>query len=370
MRLRSTRVLVVDREHPDPSAIETAAACLRGGGLVVLPTETVYGLGANALDPRAVAGIFDAKGRPATDPLIVHVHGVEELASVARELPPVMRTLAAHFWPGPLTVILPKHGRIPPEVTAGLDTVAVRVPAHPVARRLIAAAAVPVAAPSANLFSRPSPTQVSHVLADLEGRVDVVLDAGPTDVGVESTILDLTVWPPLIRRPGGVSLEALCAVVPDVQLMTGLGDAADAQVSPGQLLRHYAPRARVTVIEGDADAARRHALAEIRRRVAAGVSLAVLAPEEDILHLRGAWDDTAGTRRVVFRAYGSRSDAPRCARELFDALRAVDRPDVDEIVAIAPDAPGIGLAIRDRLMRAAEGRVVRVGAAPAQGAAS
>lgn len=256
MSSRPTRVVVIDRTHPDPAVVAEAAACLRAGGLVVLPTETVYGLGANALNPAAVAAIFAAKGRPATDPLIVHVSGLEDLEAIVSDIPPVARRLASRFWPGPLTLILPKRATISDSVTAGLPTVAVRVPAHPVARAVIAAAGVPIAAPSANLFSRPSPTQAAHVLSDLDGRVDLVLDAGPTDVGVESTVLDLTVDPPLVRRPGGVTLEALRTVVPDVQVLTHHGDDREAQMAPGQLLRHYAPQARLTLINGNLEAVR------------------------------------------------------------------------------------------------------------------
>jgi L-threonylcarbamoyladenylate synthase len=354
---RHTRVVVVDRDRPDPDVMADAAVLIRGGGLVVFPTETVYGLGAHALDAHAVAAIFEAKGRPATDPLIVHVANVADLAPLVREMPAAATALASRFWPGPLTLILPKSDRVPPEVTAGLDTVAVRVPAHPVARALLEAAGVPIAAPSANLFSRPSPTRAAHVLADLDGRVDLVLDAGSTDVGVESTVLDLTVSPPLVRRPGGVSLEELQARLPGVQLVTRLGSDADAQVSPGQLLRHYAPRARMTLVEGPADAACHLTAVETRTRVSRGITVGILAADDDVAVLERALASESGGGRIRFRAYGARGDLARAARELFDAIRTLDSTEVDEILAIAPDVTGIGVAIHDRLMRAAEGRV-------------
>lgn len=357
---RKTRLLVVDRERPDPVIIAEAAALIRSGGLVVFPTETVYGLGAHALDSRAVAGIFEAKGRPATDPLIVHVSGPQDLPALVREVPLVAKRLADRFWPGPLTLILPKGNRVPLEVTAGLDTVAVRVPAHPVARALLAAAGVPIAAPSANLFSRPSPTDASHALADLDGRVDMVLDAGRADVGLESTVLDLTVSPPLIRRPGGVSLEELRVMVPDVEVLRHRAGETEAQVSPGQLLRHYAPRARMTLLEGEPTSVRRRAVSDARTRAARGVRVGILAPEEDVTALTPDLETLAAAGQVVLRGYGSRREPAQAARELFDAIRSLDGTGVEEILAIAPAVPGIGLAIQDRLTRASEGRVIRV----------
>jgi L-threonylcarbamoyladenylate synthase len=367
MRLRQTRLLVVNREHPDPAIIAEAAALIRSGGLVVFPTETVYGLGAHALDPRAVAGVFEAKGRPSTDPLIVHVSGLLDLPALVREVPPVATLLAGRFWPGPLTLILPKSDRVPATVTAGLDTVAVRVPAHPVARALLAAADVPIAAPSANLFSRPSPTDASHVLADLDGRVDMVLDAGRADVGVESTVLDLTVTPPLVRRPGGVSLEDLRQVVPDVTVLTRVASDGEAQASPGQLLRHYAPRAHVTLIEGDQAPVRRRLVAEARTRTVRGVRVGILAPDEDVAVLAPELAQLAAAGQVVLHGYGSRLDLTRAAHELFNAIRTLDGSGVEQILAIAPATSGIGLAIQDRLTRAAEGRVIRAEARPESG---
>lgn len=386
-----TRVRAVSPEHPDATLIAEAADVLKAGGLVAFPTETVYGLGANALDAAAVAGIFVAKGRPSTDPLIVHLRGVQDLAIVARDLPPMVDRLAARFWPGPLTLILPRQAAVPASVSAGLATVGVRVPAHPVARALIEAAGVPVAAPSANLFSRPSPTQAAHVLADLDGRIDLLLDAGPTSVGVESTVLDLTVSPPLVRRPGGVSVEALRDVLPDVQVASRPAAAAQAgaavdapgadvagvavqdvaQVAPGQLLRHYAPRATLTFIVGETSLSRLRTLREVGARLARGRSVGLLVLTEDAETLAPALQtlSEAPLTRMSFadartsvrvRSYGSHHDAAGAARQLFDVLRRLDAEGVDEIVALAPAPDGIGLAIHDRLTRAAEGRVITV----------
>ena len=350
----------VDRVRPDAAVIADAAQLLRAGKLVVFPTETVYGLGAHALDAEAVAGIFAAKGRPSTDPLIVHVAHAGALASLAREIPETARALAARFWPGPLTLIVPKRTEVPDIVTAGLDTVAVRVPAHPVALALLTVAGVPVAAPSANRFSRPSPTTAAHALFDLAGRVDLVLDAGPTDIGVESTIVDCTVSPPVVRRAGGVPFDVLAEVVPGLRVAQTVADVATAQVAPGQLLRHYAPNARLTVYTGAPVAVVARLAVEIRRHVGQGARVGVLAPDDDLLALAPEIAAAAARGRVVPASLGKRHDPTAAARALFAALRALDASEVDVIVASGPVLSGLGAAVWDRLRRAAEGRVVPV----------
>jgi L-threonylcarbamoyladenylate synthase len=254
-----TRVLAIDAERPDPDAIAEAASIIGRGGLVAFPTETVYGLGANALDPAAVSRIFDAKSRPVTDPLIVHLAHIGQLGRVARDIPAVARTLGLKFWAGPLTLILRKQPEVSDAVTAGRDTVAVRVPAHRVARALMEACGVPVAAPSANRFSRPSPTRAAHVLADLDGVVDLVLDGGSATIGVESTIVDCTRTPPVLLRPGGITREQLLPHVPDLVVEARRATVEEVQLAPGQLLRHYAPAAPLTLFAG--------ATAEVLRRV-------------------------------------------------------------------------------------------------------
>ncbi|HUE87764.1 MAG TPA: L-threonylcarbamoyladenylate synthase [Vicinamibacterales bacterium] len=353
-----TRVVRIDPQRPDLERLREAAAVLRDGGLVAFPTETVYGLGAHALNATAVARIFEAKGRPAIDPLIVHLASVDQLEAVAHAVPHVARELAAAFWPGALTLILEKHSIVPEAVTAGLRTVGVRVPSHPIAHELIAMAAVPVAAPSANRFSRPSPTCVEHVLADLDGVVDVVIDGGPTPIGLESTILDLTVAPPLVRRPGGVSLAEIRRIVPDAQSGSALADRDRAQPSPGQLLRHYAPRATLTLYIGAVAMVTERMANDIRRAVASGVRVGVLAPEEDLLALAPRLAAVGAGGRVVTMRCGTRRDRDEAARDLFRTLRALDAEGVDVMFASAPAGEGIDAAIIDRLTRAAEGRVV------------
>jgi L-threonylcarbamoyladenylate synthase len=345
-----TEVLAVDRDAPDDATVRRAADCLVRGGLVAFPTETVYGLGVDACSAGAVQRLFDAKGRPSSDPLIVHVARWADVEQVARELPASARDLAARFWPGPLTLVLPKANRIPPGVTAGLDTVGVRVPAHPVALALLNAAAIPVAAPSANLFSRPSPTRADHVLQDLAGRIDLVLDAGPTLVGVESTVLDLTGSVPIVLRPGAVTVEMLETVVPRVEVRTAAlaSGQTTAMPSPGMLARHYAPRAPLALYEDEAGAALPpRLLADARAQRDAGRLVGVLAADED----QGELAALPGVRMAVV---GSTADLAAVASRLYAALRELDAAGVDVILARGfPATSGLGVAISDRLRRAA-----------------
>jgi len=292
--------------------IARAASILRAGGLVAFPTETVYGLGANALDPAAVRKIFAAKERPEWDPLIVHVSGLEMARRLTTQQLPT--ELTGRFWPGPLTLVVRKAACVPEEITARRETVALRMPRHPVAQALLAAAQLPIAAPSANRFGRPSPTRVEHVVADLGERVDLILDAGPTELGVESTVLDLTQSPPVILRPGGVSREELGGL----RVAGGVADeiAAKGLAGPGMTLKHYAPCAAVEVFENEASLQAR--MAELR-----GKRVGVLTPT---------------------------------AQNLYAELRRLDTEGVEVILCVLPPAEGIGLAVRDRLLRAAGGR--------------
>lgn len=355
-----TRVFTVDPRQPEPETVAQAAEFLRRGGLVAFPTETVYGLGAYALDVVAVDRLFRAKGRPATDPVIVHVADADGLSEIAEDVPPIAHELADRFWPGPLTLILRKRAQVPDAVSAGLPTVGVRVPSHPVAHLLLEMAGFPVAAPSANRFSRPSPTRAADVLADLDGVIDALLDGGPTTIGVESTILDLTVAPPLLRRPGGVTLEQIRAIEPDTESVSEVRGSARAQPAPGQLLRHYAPHARLTLYVGDVDRVARRLATDARSAIASGSRVGVLAPEEDLIALAPRLAAVATTGRVVTMRYGSRRNRTEAARELFGALRDLDAEGVDIILASAPDAVDIGVAVVDRLTRAAGGKVIHV----------
>ena len=326
--------------------ITAAAEVIRAGGLVAIPTETVYGLGANALDPQAVAKIFEAKGRPQDNPLILHVAGPAWLARYCADVPPLAYVLARRFWPGPLTMILKRRAIVPDVTTAGLDTVGVRCPEHPVTLAILREAGVPIAAPSANRSGRPSCTTAADVLEDMDGRIEAVVDGGPCEVGVESTIVDLTVMPPRLLRPGGLPVEELEAVAGPVErdpALTRTLEEGERPLAPGMKYRHYAPKAQVTVFTGGPEASAR----EIRRRLKPGVGVI-------------CFDEYAG----LFSGYpveklGPSGDKQAQARRVFDALRAFDaREQVTEIYAQCPDNKGLGLAINNRLKKAAGFRVV------------
>ena len=349
-------MLVVDPQSPDPAAIARAAAVLRSGRLVAFPTETVYGLGVHALDVAAVRRLFAAKGRPSTDPLIVHVESVDAVAPLVTTMPEGARVLAARFWPGPLTLVMPRSPRVPPEVTAGLDTVAIRMPNHPIARALLQASGVPIAAPSANLFSHTSPTLASHVLEDLDGRIDLILDGGATPVGLESTVLDLTSDPPAILRPGGISQEALSELLPGVAVRKAAAPLAGAGLpSPGMLERHYAPRAALALYEGPSADVFQRILQDARRARSEGRRVAIVGATED-----RQWLDAAGTG-IEVAELGSIGDLPTVASRLYATLRDLDRRDVDLILVRSfPADGGLGAAIHDRLRRAAAAGIVQV----------
>ncbi|MGQ0650003.1 MAG: L-threonylcarbamoyladenylate synthase [Gemmatimonadaceae bacterium] len=328
-------VLPVDAAQPEPAVIARAARIIAAGGLVAVPTETVYGLAANATDPRAVQRIFDAKGRPSLNPLIVHLADANDLASVARNIPSLARTLAERFWPGPLTLVMQKQPVIADGVSAGLDTVGVRVPAHAVTRALIRAVGLPLAAPSANRFTRISPTTAAHVVAQLGDLIDLILDAGPAPVGIESTVLDLTTSPLRLLRPGGVSRDAIEAV-------TGpLGDAPsletdDAHPSPGLAARHYAPATTLRLFRR---ASRAAVIAEAARMFAEGRRVAVVVP-----------DDIAMTLPFVRRMP---ANAAFYARDLYGMLHELEDESCDLAFVEEPPNEVEWDAIRDRLRRAA-----------------
>lgn len=311
-----------------------AAEILRGGGLVAFATETVYGLGANALDPRAVARVFEVKGRPRFDPLIVHLHEQAAIEPLVADFPPAARALAERFWPGPLTLVLPKTARVPDLVTAGLPTVALRVPDHPLALELLRAAGVPVAAPSANLFGSVSPTRAGHVAEQLGDRIDYILDGGPCRVGVESTVLSLAGEHPVLLRPGGVTREELEAAIGPVCVAASDAAEGEAAASPGMLSRHYAPRTPLIMCDPH----------ELPRMVDGGGTARV-----GLLAFRQP-DSTAGFAAVEVLSPGG--DLREAAAEFFAALRRLDAQGLDRIVAERFPNTGLGVALNDRLRRA------------------
>ncbi len=344
----STVTIQVDAHHPDPRLIASAAETIRAGGLVAFPTETVYGLGANALERCAVEKIFRAKDRPASDPLIAHIADLSQLSRLAESVPDLAYRLFQQFAPGALTLVLKKRAAVPANLSAGMDTVAVRMPNHAVALALIQAADRPIAAPSANLFSRPSPTTAQHVADDLAGRVDIILDGGRAAIGLESTILSLVDSVPQVLRPGGVALEALRALVPELRYQARyLSDDSAAAPAPGSLLKHYSPRATVLLFRGDDDAAVWDAMVAFARK---HEQVGLMAQEEALPRF--------AELKVQIESLGKDNEA--AALRLFAAMRSLDSRGLKWILARAPDATGLGLAIGDRLLRAAVGRVIEV----------
>jgi L-threonylcarbamoyladenylate synthase len=342
-----TRVLA-----PGAMAIAEAAALIRKGELVAFPTETVYGLGADALNADAVVKIFAAKGRPADNPLIVHVadpEAVQPLCYADERAKALMRA----FWPGPLTLLLPKKAVVPPQTNAGLASVAVRMPSHPVALAFLQACGTPVAAPSANRSGRPSPTSAEHVLQDMGGRIPFILDGGACEVGLESTVLDMMADPPVIVRPGGVTREMLLTVLPRVEVAASVLRplaAGETAVSPGMMYKHYAPKGTLTLVRGKPEDVRAACKRLCHEAVQRNEKACVLAPAE-----HAGWYDDCDTVTV-----GSLNAPETFARELFAALRAMDDRQVQVIVCEAVDTAGIGLAIMNRLYRAASFRVLEV----------
>lgn len=341
-----TRLLTLSPLSPDPDLIRQAADMINAGGLVAFPTETVYGLGANALNKDAVEKIFVAKGRPSNDPLIVHVASFDEVRLVASQVPEIVHALAKAFWPGPLTLVLPKQPTIPDAVTSGLNTVAVRIPSHPVALALLRECGVPVAAPSANRFGHTSPTTAAHVLDDLDGRIDLILDGGPSAVGVESTVLDVSQTPPMILRPGGISREALEKILGPIAVRNNLkADDESPQVSPGLLGKHYTPKAELILCEGGRHSALEKLLLLAEQAQAQGRSVGLLLAEEDL--------PTFATLMCRTFALGSSDDLETIARNLYAGMRSLDDRGAQVILTRDFGQDGLGLAIRDRLSRAA-----------------
>lgn len=356
---RETKVIRVNAIQPEPSIIERAADVLRGGNVVVFPTETVYGLGADVFQPAALERIFLAKGRPHNDPLIAHIADEASLELLTTALPEQAKLLASAFWPGPLTLVLPRGPRVPYLMTAGLETVAVRMPRHPVALALIRALGSPIAAPSANRFMHISPTTAQHVLADLDRRVPLILDGGPCEVGVESTVLDLCSEQPTILRPGGVSLEALHAVLPNVQpprshraatTPASADSESAAQHSPGQMLTHYAPAVPLLLFEGSVPSMRAAMLTETQRRQAQGERVGILVADEDVAAFQHSG--------AIVYSLGNAANPAQIASSLFHSLRALEDAQVQVILCRQFNDGGLGLAIRDRLLKAASGRVI------------
>lgn len=338
-----TIINTVETIQIDQQVIRRAGEIIRQGGLVAFPTETVYGLGADALQPQAAKKIYAAKGRPSDNPLIIHVAQWPAVERIARRVPESARLLAEKFWPGPLTMILPKAECVPYETTGGLDTAAVRMPDHPVALALIAAAGGYVAAPSANVSGRPSPTRAEHVKEDLEGRIDMILDGGPVGIGLESTIVDLSGEIPMILRPGAISQEMLAQVIGKVEMDQGLlEEHTDLRPkAPGMKYRHYAPKAKLIVVDGQSE----QVIEKINALVAQmePSKAGIICTEETLNRYPYG----------VVKSLGTREDEESIARNLYNILRAFDQSEVEVIYSEAFQTPKMGQAIMNRLLKAA-----------------
>lgn len=348
-----TEILKIQLDNIDNEKLKYAAEVLRGGGIVAFPTETVYGLGADALNENAVKKIFEAKGRPSDNPLIVHITGRESVDGLAAVVSAQAEVLMERFWPGPLTLVLEKSDKIPSVITAGLSTVGLRAPSHPIALALIREADIPIAAPSANLSGKPSPTTSKHVIDDLFGRVDVIIDGGNADIGVESTVLDVTTYPPTVLRPGGVSFEQLADVLGNVDMDPSLMEKASGDFvprAPGMKYTHYAPKAEVIVIEGETLKVAEKINSLITEYCCKNIPVGILSTEQT----KGLY------KGVPTITLGDRLQPATIAANLFKAFRDFDDIGIEVILAEAINNEGIGLAVMNRMKKAAGYNIIRV----------
>lgn len=347
-----TEIAAVDPKKPDEAVILRAGRILKAGGLVAFPTETVYGLGGDALNPVSACRIYTAKGRPSDNPLIVHIADMEHLQPIVGKIPEKARLLAKKWWPGPLTMIFEKSDLVPYETSGGLETVAVRMPSHPVALALIRASGGYVAAPSANTSGRPSPTRAQHVAEDLNGKIDMILDGGEVNIGLESTIVDFTEDIPVILRPGYINEAMLKEVLGQVRLDPGLRSENEhiRPKAPGMRYRHYAPKAQLTIVEGEADAVKCRISELAGQAHAEGKTVGIMTCAE-----------SAGFYQAdSLKIMGSLSSDEDIARHLYGALREFDEEKIDVIYSEAFESPRMGQAIMNRLLKAAGHRVITV----------
>lgn len=349
-----TKIVKIDREHFAATDLSEAGEIIRSGGLVAFPTETVYGLGGNALDPEAASKIYAAKGRPSDNPLIVHIADMTDLKDIVTEVPEAAQKLAEAFWPGPMTLVMNKKETIPDKTTGGLKTVAVRMPIDEVARALIRVSSVPIAAPSANRSGRPSTTTAAHCIEDLDGRIEMIIDGGSACIGLESTIVDVTGEIPMLLRPGAITLEMLREVLGRVDIDPAIiGPMAEdiKPKAPGMKYKHYAPKADLTIVTGETQKVRDKINELIKADIAAGKKVGVIATLESRNAYRG---------QTTLKVIGTRSDESTVAKSLFSILREFDDTGVDKIYSEGFEDSGIGRAIMNRLRKAAGYSILEV----------
>ncbi len=359
--MKDTKIIEIDSENIDDILIEESAEILRKGGIVAFPTETVYGLGANGLNPKAIKKVFIAKGRPSDNPLIMHVSKIEDVLPLVEEIPEKAYAAMKKFWPGPLTIILKKSNIIPHEISGGLSTVAIRMPSHPIAIKLIEKTGLPIAAPSANISGKPSPTKAEHVIEDLMGKIDAIIVGGHCNIGVESTVLDMTVDLPTILRPGGVTLEMLEKVLGQVLMDSAIENPDELKEnpkSPGMKYTHYSPNAELIVIQGDLN----NTVAKIKELQLdyqkKGKKVGIISTDES----RDTYKESGQTKtkEIIIKSLGSRKDPKVIAANLFKVLREFDKTNIDIILCESVDTTEIGQAIMNRLKKAAGYNIIKV----------
>lgn len=347
-----TRILKIDKEKIDYNLLEEAVNIIKEGRLVVFPTETVYGLGANGLDEKAAEKIFAAKGRPQDNPLILHVYSIDQIKDLVEDIPDIAKVCIEKFWPGPLTILFKKSNKVPEIITAGLDTVAIRMPENKIALELIRLSNTPIAAPSANISGRPSPTSAKHVIEDLSGKVDMIIDGGDTGIGLESTVLDLSGDIPMILRPGGVTEEDLRKIISNITIDSSIIKSDDTLVpkSPGQKYRHYAPKSEMILFSGEVARIVDIIIAYTKEYLEAGKKVGIMCTDETI--------DSYKEGLII--SLGSRENTETIAHNLFNTLRLFDESKVDIILAEGINLSDLGTAIMNRMMKASSGKIIKV----------
>lgn len=347
-----TKIIKINKENIDKNLIIDAANTIKNSGIVAFPTETVYGLGANGLDENAAKKIFAAKGRPQDNPLILHVYSIEQVEELVQEIPAVAKKCMDEFWPGPLTILLPKSSKVPDIITAGLTTVAIRMPKNKIALELIKESNVPIAAPSANISGRPSPTSAKHVIDDMMGKVEMIIDGGETGIGLESTVLDLSGEIPMILRPGGVTKEDLEKIIPNVTIDFAIikEDENIIPKSPGQKYRHYAPKSEMLVFTGNVERIVETITSKTKEYINNGKKVGIISTDET----------KEFYNEGIVISMGSRKNKETIAHNLFNTLRLFDEKNVDIILAEGVELSDIGTAIMNRMMKASGGRIIKV----------
>ena len=345
-----TSIIKIDKNNIERDLIIEAVQIIKSGGLVAFPTETVYGLGANGLDALAVEKIFLAKGRPQDNPLILHVHSILQVKELVEEIPEIAQRCMEKFWPGPLTILFKKNSKIPNIITAGLDTVAIRMPKNNIALELIRLANVPIAAPSANISGKPSPTSADHVKEDLSGKIDMIIDGGNTGIGLESTVLDLSGDLPMILRPGGVTLEDLKEIIPQVIQDSSIMKEDVVPKSPGQKYRHYAPKGEMLLFSGEIENMVKAIKKYSGEYFSSGKNIGIICTDET----KDLYKDG------LIISLGSRKDYNIIAHNLFHTIRLFDEANVDIILSEGVEESDLGIAIMNRMKKAASGKIIKV----------